>query len=144
MRIISGMLKLAALLAALALAVSGCSQAEDAAGQASKVAAAQASQRAAEAAAAAKDRAAKEAAQQISDAKARASEGVANALRTQLCALSADGSLSAADLKALPPLLDQAARTGVATDVIAPLREAVAQGRAAQAQVQRVQTACRG
>ena len=138
------MLKLAALLAALALAVSGCSQAEDAAGQASREAAAQASKQAAEAAASAKDRAAKEAAQQINDAKARASEGVADAIRTRLCAMSADGSISAADLKALPPLLDHAAKTGVAADVITPLREAVARGKAAKAQVERVQAACRG
>jgi hypothetical protein len=139
MRIISAMLKLAALLAALALAVSGCSQAEDAA----DTAAAQASRQAAEAAAAAKDRAAKEAAQQINDAKARASAGVANAIRTQLCAMTADGSISPADLRALPPLLDHAAKTGVAPELLAPLQRAVAKGRAAKAQVEQAQAACR-
>jgi ABC-type glycerol-3-phosphate transport system substrate-binding protein len=137
------MVKLAALLAALALAVSGCSQAEDTADRAAQQAADAASARAAEAAAAAKEKAAQEAAKQIGDAKARASQGVANAIRAQLCALTADGSVGPADLAALPPLLDRAAQAGVAPELVTPLRAAVAQGRAAKAQVQRAQAACR-
>jgi hypothetical protein len=132
------MLKLAALLAALALAVSGCSQAEEAADSV----AAQASQQAAGAAAEAKAKAAKEAAAAINDAKARASQGVGNAIRTQLCTITSDGAVSAADLKALPPLLDHAARSGVAPEIVTPLQQAVARGRAAKAQVEAVQAAC--
>ena len=134
------MLKLAAPLAALVLLLTGCSQARDPADTAS----AEASRQAAEAAGAAKEKAAKEAAEQINQAKARASQGVADAIRAQLCLLTQDGSVSPADLKALPPLLDHAARTGVSPQLVTPLRQAVAAGGATKAQVSQVQRACSG
>jgi hypothetical protein len=90
----------------------------------------------------AKAKAAREASEAINDAQARGTQGVATALRTQLCSLTRDGAISAAELKGLPPLLNLAAKTGVSPELITPLRQAVARGKAAKAQIQRVEEAC--
>jgi|SRR3954452_12483003 hypothetical protein len=72
-------------------------------------------------------------------AEEKAKEVAAQAFRSQVCSLTADGRLSAADLSKLRAGLDAAAAAGVPAQVVDTVRPLVDQGgTATQGQVERV------